>query len=122
MAKKRGKAAGRVYARLTRHERNTLELMLGERAGKTRLFCCDPMRSDQKGACEKNHVETRRLLSKGRGISLDRLAPEDCAGHVPLRAATLTARFMAYGPLVWTKWAALAPSRPSPAIYACAAR
>lgn len=77
--KERGKAAGRVYARLTRHERNTLELMLGERAGKTRLFCCDPMRSDQKGACEKNHVETRRLLSKGRGISLDRLAPEDCA-------------------------------------------
>ena len=97
--------------------------MLGERAGKTRLFCCDPMRSDQKGACEKNHVETRRLLSKGRGISLDRLAPEDCALVMSTpRATTLTARFMAYGPLVWTKWAALAPSRPPPAVYACAAR
>ena len=79
MAKKRGKAAGRACARLARHERNTLELMLGERTGETRLFCCNPMRSDQKGACEKNHEETCILLPKGHGISFDRLAPEDCA-------------------------------------------
>lgn len=53
--------------------------LLGEREGETRLFYCDPMRSDQKGACEKNHVEIRKLLPKGRGISFDRLAREDCA-------------------------------------------
>lgn len=52
---------------------------LCERPGETRLFYCDPMRSDQKGACERNHVELRKLLPKGRGISFDRLAPADCA-------------------------------------------
>lgn len=53
--------------------------LLGEREGETRLSCCDPMRSDQKGACERNHVEIRKLLPKGRGISFDRPTPEDCA-------------------------------------------
>ena len=53
--------------------------LLGERPGETRLFYCDPMRSDQKGACERNHVEIRKLLPKGRGISFDRLTREDCA-------------------------------------------
>lgn len=52
---------------------------LCERPGETRLFYCDPMRSDQKGACERNHVEIRKLLPKRRGISFDRLAPADCA-------------------------------------------
>ncbi|MCF6413446.1 IS30 family transposase [Collinsella tanakaei] len=52
---------------------------LCERPGETRLFYCDPMRSDQKGSCERNHVEIRKLLPKGRGISFDRLAPADCA-------------------------------------------
>ena len=51
--------------------------LLGERPGETRLFCCDPMRSDQKGACEKNHVEIRKLVPKGRGYRLDRLERED---------------------------------------------
>ena len=53
--------------------------LLGERPGETRLFYCDPMRSDQKSACERNHVEIGKLLPKGRGISFDRLAPADCA-------------------------------------------
>ena len=56
-----------------------LAAALGERPGETRLFYCDPMRSDQKGACERNHVEVRKLLPKGRGISFDRLEPADCA-------------------------------------------
>lgn len=51
--------------------------LLGERPGETRLFYCDPMRSDQKGACEKNHVEIRKLVPKGRGYRLDRLERED---------------------------------------------
>lgn len=41
--------------------------LLGEGPGETRLFYCDPWRSDQKGACERNHVEIRKLLPKGAG-------------------------------------------------------
>ena len=52
---------------------------LCEGPGETRLFYCDPRRADQKGACEKNHVEIRKLLPKGRGIRFDRLTREDCA-------------------------------------------
>lgn len=32
---------------------------------RTRMFYCDPVRPGQKGACEKNHVELRRILPKG---------------------------------------------------------
>lgn len=52
---------------------------LCERAGETRLFYCDPRRSDQKGACERNHVEIRKMLPKGRGLRFDLIAPADCA-------------------------------------------
>lgn len=50
-----------------------------EREGETRLFYCDPRRADQKGGCEKNHVELRKLLPKGRGLRFDLLTREDCA-------------------------------------------
>ena len=53
--------------------------LLGEGPGETRLFYCDPRRSDQKGACERNHVEIRKLLPKGAGLRFDRLAPADLA-------------------------------------------
>ena len=53
--------------------------LLGEREGETRLFYCDGRRADQKGGCEKNHVEVRKMLPKGRGISFDRLTREDAA-------------------------------------------
>lgn len=53
--------------------------MLGELPGETRLFYCDPRRADQKGGCEKNHVEMRKLLPKGRGIAFDRLTRADAA-------------------------------------------
>lgn len=47
---------------------------------RCRVYCCDPMRSDQKGACERNHVEIRKLLPKGRGgVSFDALTDEDMA-------------------------------------------
>jgi len=42
--------------------------LLGERPGETRLFYCDPRRADQKGACERNHVELRKLLPKGASM------------------------------------------------------
>lgn len=51
--------------------------VLGEREGEPpRLYYCDPMRSDQKGACEKNHTELRAVLPKGR--SLEGLTLDDC--------------------------------------------
>ena len=53
--------------------------LVGEGPGETRLFYCDPRRSDQKGACERNHVEIRKLLPKGSGLRFDRLAPADLA-------------------------------------------
>ena len=54
-------------------------MFVGEGPGETRLFYCDPWRSDQKGACERNHVEIRKLLPKGSGLRFDRLAPADLA-------------------------------------------
>ena len=53
--------------------------LLGERDGETRLHYCDPVGPDQKGGCEKNHEEIRKLLPKGRGIRFDRLARADAA-------------------------------------------
>lgn len=49
-----------------------------EPGGPPRLFYCDPMRSDQKGGCEKNHVELRKVLGKGL-FSFDLLVPADLA-------------------------------------------
>ena len=53
--------------------------LLGELPGETRLFYCDPRRADQKGGCERNHVEIRKLLPKGRGVSFDRRTRADAA-------------------------------------------
>lgn len=53
--------------------------------GETRckVFFCDPSRPDQKGACEKNHVELRKLLPKGTSFkSLDAETVAMVASHV----------------------------------------
>ena len=41
------------------------------------MYYCDPMQSQQKPACERNHVEIRKMLPKGRGISFDDLDEVD---------------------------------------------
>lgn len=46
---------------------------------RTRVYYCDVRASQQKASCEKNHVELRRLLPKGRGISFDDLVAADMA-------------------------------------------
>ena len=56
-------------------DEGAIAALLGEGPGETRLFYCDPRRSDQKGACERNHVEIRKLLPKGAGLRFDRLSP-----------------------------------------------
>lgn len=58
-------------------DEGAIAALIGEGPGETRLFYCDPRRSDQKGACERSHVEIRKLLPKGRGLRFDRLAPAD---------------------------------------------
>ena len=58
-------------------DEGAIAALVGEGPGETRLFYCDPGRSDQKGACERNHVEIRKLLPKGRGLRFDRLVPAD---------------------------------------------
>lgn len=52
---------------------------LGELPGQTLLYYCDPRQSQQRGACERNHVEIRKLLPKGRGIRFDLLTRADCS-------------------------------------------
>ena len=46
---------------------------------RCRVYYCDVRQSQQKGGCERNHVELRKLLPKGRGISFDDLEPADMA-------------------------------------------
>ena len=60
-------------------DEGAIAALLDEGPGETRLFYCDPRRSDQKGACERNHVEIRKLLPKGAGLRFDRLSPADMA-------------------------------------------
>ena len=42
---------------------------------RTRIFFCDPHRSDQKGACEVTHEMIRRVIPKG--VSFDHLTQAD---------------------------------------------
>ena len=60
-------------------DETALAKLFGEAPGEVRMFFCEPRRADQKGGCEKNHVEIRKLLPKGKGIRIDRLTRQDCA-------------------------------------------
>ena len=46
---------------------------------RCKVYYCDVRASQQKGACERNHVELRKMLPKRRGISFDDLTERDCA-------------------------------------------
>ncbi len=39
-----------------------------EQKGRCNIYYTDPQRSDQKGGCEKNHVELRKIIPKGTSI------------------------------------------------------
>lgn len=56
-----------------------LERSVFEGVARMKVHCCDVRQSQQKGGCERNHVELRKLLSKGRGISFDDLTGRDMA-------------------------------------------
>lgn len=51
-----------------------IERSITKRGKRCRLYYCDPMRSGQKGSCEKNHVELRRIIPKGTSL-------EDMTNH-----------------------------------------
>lgn len=55
---------------LTDHGSEFLDFLVLEKSCKgkgkrCRVYYCDPMESGQKGRCEKNHVELRKILPKG---------------------------------------------------------
>lgn len=56
-----------------------LERSRGGGGSRCSVYYCDPRQSQQKGGCERNHVELRKILPKGRGISFDDLEPRDAA-------------------------------------------
>lgn len=50
---------------------------LPSRGRRCRVYYCDVRQSQQKAGCERNHVELRKLLPKGRGIGFDALDGRD---------------------------------------------
>jgi IS30 family transposase len=38
-------------------------------SGGSKVYFCDPQRSDQKGSAEKNHVEIRKVIKKGSSLA-----------------------------------------------------
>ena len=58
---------------------NALERSVFGGTARCKVYYCDARQSQQKGACERNHVELRKLLPKGRGISFDALEEYDLA-------------------------------------------
>ena len=56
-----------------------------EQDGRTNIYFCDPQRPDQKGGCEKNHVELRKVIPKGTsldGLNLDAWLLAGICSHV----------------------------------------
>lgn len=49
------------------------------KGARCRVYYCDVRQSQQKGGCERNHVELRKLLPKRRGTSFDDLEAADMA-------------------------------------------
>lgn len=54
-----------------------LERSVFHGTSRTKVYYCDPRQSQQKGACEKNHVELRKIIPKGKGINFDDLVAQD---------------------------------------------
>ena len=56
-----------------------------EKGGRCSVFYTDPQRPDQKGSCEKNHVELRKIIPKGTsidGLGLDAWTVAGICSHV----------------------------------------
>ena len=78
-----GTAAFRKYAEVLLTDRGSeftgaAELETGiDGTRRTRVFYCDPMRSNQKGSLENNHIELRYILPKGTDFKALGLLDQD---------------------------------------------
>lgn len=52
---------------------------LDQKKIRCQVYYCDIRQSQQKAACERNHVELRKILPKGQNISFDDLVLRDMA-------------------------------------------
>ena len=48
----------------------------------SKVFYCDAQRSDQKGGCERNHRELRKIFPKGKDITIDQEKTYIVASHL----------------------------------------
>lgn len=95
-------------------------------ARRARVFCCDARQSQQKGSCERSHVELRKALPKG--TSFDGLTRAGCtllmshanseprpslAGLSPIRMFRLAYGELAEGLLDAPGIGEMGPSEPS---------
>lgn len=56
-----------------------LEKSIYDFCGRSKVYYCDIRASNQKGACEKNHTEIRKIIPKGRDIDFDEFNEYDVA-------------------------------------------
>jgi IS30 family transposase len=60
-----------------------MEWSYGSNEKRCSVYFTDPSRADQKGACEKNHVELRKVLPKGTSLQkMDPLTLAEICSHV----------------------------------------
>lgn len=83
-----GTSVFRKYAEVLLTDRGTeftsaAELETGsDGTRRTRVFYCDPMRSNQKGTLENNHIELRYILPKGTDLRALGLLDQDALNLV----------------------------------------
>ena len=75
------------------------------KASRTNVYYCDVRQSQQKAGCERNHVELRKLLPKGRGISFDDLDGQDCSELMSQLNSEPRASLMGLSPIAVLKHA-----------------
>ena len=82
---------------------DALERPVEADAPRTQVYYCDPRQSQQKGRCERNHVELRKILPKGRGVPFDKLAAKDMSAIMSHVNSQPRASLMGLSPLAITK-------------------
>lgn len=82
---------------------DALERPVEADAPRTQVYYCDPRQSQQKGRCERNHVELRKILPKGRGIPFDKLVAKDMSAIMSHVNSQPRASLMGLSPLAIMK-------------------
>lgn len=82
---------------------DALERPVEADAPRTQVYYCDPRQSQQKGRCERNHVELRKILPKGRGVPFDKLVAKDMSAIMSHVNSQPRASLMGLSPLAIMK-------------------